>query len=470
MTFWDQLGIEATQDIKNIKRAYSQKLRGIDRNSDIEGFQRLHEAYQAALRAAENPGEIRDEALALISNSKEERIDGPLELALEKFLTQLQSAETREEFQEAYQSLPLQFTLGRDLLRHHQMGRFLHELHEAFKARPELAEPELLESVLNDLGLEEDVTLYAEYETEINDLWNIARYQQQKYLWLQKIDDKTAAILLDPSIQAGYSDRRERKVLVNIMEAITLIQTHYPLLQGRLVSFEKIKFWEDLDRSGLVTFDHLLWAFWGFLLVPALKAAVFFHPLTEGVNDFILLICYPLGLLSVLATRKLQHMTRDAHSEDSWISRAMAIRARGPVLLTVLVLNLLWAAIAILAKLYASTHAIAVLGLFSLFIVVPMPLVLVGFGTAIGFLLLAILLPRDQTIDLALAAQLGTPLLFFVPRLSLVWDKLRKKMKPQVAKRTEQEKGSKKAGLNFFTIILAITLVRTLIWIVTHHF
>ncbi|NRA68315.1 MAG: hypothetical protein HRU19_27775 [Pseudobacteriovorax sp.] len=48
MNPWDILEIPATRDKALIRKAYSKKLKAIDQVNDIEGFQRLREAYQAA--------------------------------------------------------------------------------------------------------------------------------------------------------------------------------------------------------------------------------------------------------------------------------------------------------------------------------------------------------------------------------------------------------------------------------------
>lgn len=53
MDIWNILGLEPTQDISAIKRAYAQKARDCHPEEDPEGFMRLREAYQAALDYAQ---------------------------------------------------------------------------------------------------------------------------------------------------------------------------------------------------------------------------------------------------------------------------------------------------------------------------------------------------------------------------------------------------------------------------------
>ena len=53
MDIWNILGLEPTQDVSAIKRAYAQKARDCHPEEDPEGFLRLREAYQAALDYAQ---------------------------------------------------------------------------------------------------------------------------------------------------------------------------------------------------------------------------------------------------------------------------------------------------------------------------------------------------------------------------------------------------------------------------------
>ena len=56
MGIWNILGLEPTQDVSAIKRAYAQKTRDCHPEDDPEGFMRLREAYQAALDCAQGDG------------------------------------------------------------------------------------------------------------------------------------------------------------------------------------------------------------------------------------------------------------------------------------------------------------------------------------------------------------------------------------------------------------------------------
>ena len=49
---WDALGLDGPSSLPEVRRAYAERLKGAHPEEDPEGFQRLHEAYQAARRAA----------------------------------------------------------------------------------------------------------------------------------------------------------------------------------------------------------------------------------------------------------------------------------------------------------------------------------------------------------------------------------------------------------------------------------
>ena len=60
MDIWSQLGIEATNDIRTIKRAYASKLKLTRPDEHPEAFQDLHYAYKAALHYAAHVQEPTD--------------------------------------------------------------------------------------------------------------------------------------------------------------------------------------------------------------------------------------------------------------------------------------------------------------------------------------------------------------------------------------------------------------------------
>src|SRR5215471_18001762 len=55
MAMWEELGIVPTADAKAIRRAYAGRLRGLDPDQDPAAFQRLRQAFEAALSQAERP-------------------------------------------------------------------------------------------------------------------------------------------------------------------------------------------------------------------------------------------------------------------------------------------------------------------------------------------------------------------------------------------------------------------------------
>ena len=60
---WDELGLDGPASLKEVRQAYAKRLKETHPEEDSEGFQRLHEAYQAARQAARghSPGRPRGE-------------------------------------------------------------------------------------------------------------------------------------------------------------------------------------------------------------------------------------------------------------------------------------------------------------------------------------------------------------------------------------------------------------------------
>ena len=58
------LGLDADADARAIKRAYAAALKTVRPDEDPEGFQRLNEAYRAALQWAQSRGAHEDESAA----------------------------------------------------------------------------------------------------------------------------------------------------------------------------------------------------------------------------------------------------------------------------------------------------------------------------------------------------------------------------------------------------------------------
>lgn len=50
--FFNTLGIEATKEEKKIKKAYRARLHAVNPEDDPDGFKRLREAYEEALKYA----------------------------------------------------------------------------------------------------------------------------------------------------------------------------------------------------------------------------------------------------------------------------------------------------------------------------------------------------------------------------------------------------------------------------------
>ena len=53
---WSELGLPGPSDLAAVRRAYAERLKTTHPEEDPEGFQRLHEAYQQARRAARKAG------------------------------------------------------------------------------------------------------------------------------------------------------------------------------------------------------------------------------------------------------------------------------------------------------------------------------------------------------------------------------------------------------------------------------
>ena len=49
---WAELGIEPTDHVRSVKRAYAKRLKSTRPDDDLAGFQRLREAYERALEEA----------------------------------------------------------------------------------------------------------------------------------------------------------------------------------------------------------------------------------------------------------------------------------------------------------------------------------------------------------------------------------------------------------------------------------
>ena len=66
MNFWSILGIQPTNNLKDIKRAYAKQSKVYHPEDDPENFQRLQKAYQEALAWQKSHSENEDMDLSLI--------------------------------------------------------------------------------------------------------------------------------------------------------------------------------------------------------------------------------------------------------------------------------------------------------------------------------------------------------------------------------------------------------------------
>ena len=57
---WSELGLPGPSDLAAVRRAYAERLKTTHPEEDPEGFQRLHEAYQQARRAARKGGSLSE--------------------------------------------------------------------------------------------------------------------------------------------------------------------------------------------------------------------------------------------------------------------------------------------------------------------------------------------------------------------------------------------------------------------------
>ncbi len=58
--WWEMLDIDKDADLRQIKRAYAKKLKGIDQHKNPEDFMKINEVYQAAVESLKRPVDIQD--------------------------------------------------------------------------------------------------------------------------------------------------------------------------------------------------------------------------------------------------------------------------------------------------------------------------------------------------------------------------------------------------------------------------
>lgn len=80
--FFNTLGIEATKEEKKIKKAYRARLHAVNPEDDPDGFKRLREAYEEALKYARQKEEEPENL------SPARGIYFPVRTALQRFLSE----------------------------------------------------------------------------------------------------------------------------------------------------------------------------------------------------------------------------------------------------------------------------------------------------------------------------------------------------------------------------------------------
>lgn len=74
---WETLGIEPTGDVKAVRRAYAQRLKAIDPDSDVAGFTALRQARDWAMRLAELHAEVADPSTPMVVLASDEIVYMP---------------------------------------------------------------------------------------------------------------------------------------------------------------------------------------------------------------------------------------------------------------------------------------------------------------------------------------------------------------------------------------------------------
>src|SRR5690606_20647159 len=75
MTIWQRLGIEPTNDIKEIKRAYGKQLQIYHPEEDAEGYQALREAYDRAIKLVNQRMDRSDDHMPVQTIEREDQED-----------------------------------------------------------------------------------------------------------------------------------------------------------------------------------------------------------------------------------------------------------------------------------------------------------------------------------------------------------------------------------------------------------